>query len=160
VQDTEPLQAAPKPRTKCARCHNTIATGAFRMPVSVGSDSFHCRTCFTFLTGVDAKGNPIAATVSTDILRDELRKREQAITDAERQRKNEDADRIMQHIDALLLLVPKHSRTSCSDSNFDQNAYQARCTRCVLLEAERDGFWRNDIDLCISAQYDAKHASI
>jgi len=55
---------------------------------------------------------------------------------------------ILQNIDALLKLVPEHGRTSCSDADpnntsDDPAAHFPRCTRCQLLQFQRDN-WISD----------------
>lgn len=157
-----PVTARPKPFAQsppkdvaCSKCGKTLGKGDWR-----DRERGTCRSCWQRDTGCDADdGTPLAQGLPEDLLRQELKRREEQRVLDEMARKNEAAERIMQNLDALLLLVPEHSRTSCSDTNFSQNASHARCTRCVLLEAERDGFWRNDIELDILARYDAKHAT-
>lgn len=58
-------------------------------------------------------------------------------------------------IEALLILHPDHSRTSCSDDNL-ANAYTdaercptGRCTRCVLMKAFKDDWWDEDLGIHI-----------
>lgn len=146
--------------TKCVRCGVAIPDDAFRAPVAGGGSGVWDLKCYTFMTGFDAHGNRVAALLSKDELKTELARREAQEQADERLRKNEEAERIIQNIDALLLLVPNHDRTSCSDTSFSENAGHARCTRCVLLEAESDGYWRNDIDLTITANFDPAHATV
>lgn len=46
-------------------------------------------------------------------------------------------------IDTLLLLVPEHDRTSCSDENPCNpggGGHPARCIRCALLRVKREGY--------------------
>lgn len=144
---------------KCVRCGRSITSETWSAPASGFGDGRWCLPCYTFNTGFDRYGNPVAETLSATVLADALRKAQQAEADDIMARKNAIADTIIQNIDALLLLVPKHSRTSCSDEKLI-NTYQGDCTRCVLLQAEADGFWRNDLNMEISLTYDSAHATV
>ena len=142
----------------CARCGAGITSEMFSAPVSGTGNGVWDLKCFTYMTGLDRFGKPIAEQVSKQVLQDALRKAEQQQFADEMARKNAQADTIIQNIDALLLLVPNHERTSCTDEN-NFNWDKGRCTRCALIQAEADGFWRNDLDLEITVQYDEKHAT-
>jgi hypothetical protein len=156
----KPIAAPPPPRNaSCIKCGTWFAKGAWRAPITANAPDC-CRSCWQAATVLDADtGKPLVTIISDAALHAEVKRREEQARLDEMARKNEVADRIIQNIDALLLLVPEHSRTSCSDADFRQNALHARCTRCALLEAEADGFWRNDIELDISARYDSEHAT-
>lgn len=43
------------------------------------------------------------------------------------------------------VLVPEHSRTSCSDDNLS-NSHDARCARCTLLKAQTDGYLPSNVE--------------
>lgn len=55
----------------------------------------------------------------------------------------------IQHIDTLLDMTPDHDRTSCSDEKPD-NYGSARCNRCVLLFAKKNGYFQEDVQISIS----------
>ena len=50
-------------------------------------------------------------------LQEELARREELRKQQLREERKERAEFLSQHIDLLLLLMPEHSRTSCSDKN-------------------------------------------
>jgi hypothetical protein len=70
-----------------------------------------------------------------DQLKAELKRREDERKVQERLRLEAHQKIVLDHIDALLSLVPTHGRTSCSDEN-PCNAYNSRCQRCSLLKAK------------------------
>lgn len=144
---------------KCARCGKAITPETWSAPVSGSGEGVWCLPCYTYNTGMDRQGNPVVPDVSKTILQDALRRKEQEEQQQERQLKNQHAEVIIQNIDTLLLLVDKHDRTSCSDTN-NFNYDKGRCTRCALIQAEADGFWRNDLNLRITVEYDEKHATV
>lgn len=59
---------------------------------------------------------------------------------------------LLAHVDALLELVPEHSREGCSDAEV-RYADRARCQRCALLEAKRDNWWDSDLEVEVNVYY-------
>lgn len=91
--------------------------------------------------------------ISTTDLQREVREREELQRLLEERKEAQHRRNIVNFLDALLVLVPEHSRTSCSDESSNGNQYRARCTRCVILHAKADGLWPSDIKLNISAEW-------
>jgi hypothetical protein len=77
--------------------------------------------------------------VSDKELAAELARRKEARKTARTNALKERADVITEHLDALLLLAPEHSRSSCSDKNLAN--IDRGCVRCVLLDANQRGYW-------------------
>jgi len=79
-------------------------------------------------------------------LQDELKRRAEEAERLFNETRRKQADFWLENIDALITLVPEHSRTSCSDSNIS-NEY--RCTRCFLLCAKESNSWDYDRQLTL-----------
>ncbi len=84
--------------------------------------------------------------ISEADLKAELKRREDEKLAEEKQKRDETAATCLRHIDALLELVPDHSRTTCSDSNHCNGEYthssgNCRCLRCYLLECKLHEQW-------------------
>jgi hypothetical protein len=62
---------------------------------------------------------------------------------AARERK-EKGERCQDNIDFLLLLVPDHDRTSCSDASA---CNVGDCRRCSLLDCRDSGHWTDDMEI-------------
>lgn len=67
------------------------------------------------------------------------------------------------------LLIPKHDRTSCSDTDWEANAYAneqgyPRCSRCALLYKIHTGKFPYDAqascDIIFEVRYDRDHNGI
>lgn len=56
---------------------------------------------------------------------------------------------IIEHIEALLAVVSKHTKTSCSDESV-RNDYAHGCDRCTLLIIRQTGCMDNDYKLLLS----------
>lgn len=83
----------------------------------------------------------------------ELNRREQLRKETEEKLLVEKSVIIHKHVDALLELVPNHSRTSCSD---DDPGNAGRCARCTLLQTQSNGChdWAYDIVIAFTKRVD------
>lgn len=85
--------------------------------------------------------------------------------DAERKaalmkKKQEYAALTLLHVNTLLLLVPEHDRTSCSDAdvcNDHVNGESPRCVRCALLAMTASGENYDDLIARISLSTNLNH---
>ena len=90
--------------------------------------------------------------LSKEQLLAELERRKNEEINQERIRRTNDAVLSLKNIDALLMLVPEHCRTSCSDAdpcNGGGGVGRVRCTRCFLLHAKKDEYWNEQARLTI-----------
>lgn len=115
--------------------------------------------CYTFMTGLTVDGKRVTETVSKSELEAELARRNQQEKADVHATKNAEAERIMQNLDALLLLVPAHTGARFCSDDLPTYGVIGGCTRCVLIMAETDGFWRNDRKLVVTVEPDSAHAS-
>tara|TARA_B100000925_G_C21590843_1_gene296179 strand:+ start:133 stop:432 length:300 start_codon:yes stop_codon:yes gene_type:complete len=83
-------------------------------------------------------------------LQEELARREELRKQQLREERKERAEFLSQHIDLLLLLMPEHSRTSCSDKN-PCNEHRG-CVRCNLIYAKDSNCWPENTELSISVR--------
>lgn len=91
------------------------------------------------------KGTRDISHISDKELNEELARRKKEAAIAEAARSKAAAELLHAHVDALLAVVPKHSRTSCSDenpSNTDRD-----CVRCQLLDIQSSGCSDYEISL-------------
>lgn len=85
-------------------------------------------------------------------LRRELSRREEERAAALEVAKDEYASRMINLTKEMVdIIVPEHTRTSCSDTHVDNGWYCSggtipRCTRCALLDAV-GGYWDRDFVL-------------
>ena len=89
--------------------------------------------------------------VSTQALKDELSRRQALRREKAEKKRNEHVEFLLANIDALLLFIPEHGRTSCSDANLS-NRYLTeyglpRCVRCFVLDAKNCSYWDPTVDL-------------
>lgn len=77
-------------------------------------------------------------TFSDSELQAELERRRQVLREEAQREQRAHERMLVTYIDALLGLVPDHSRTSCSDE--DANNYHGRCTRCTLMFIYENGY--------------------
>ncbi len=94
---------------------------------------------------------PITENLNLDQFSDadlqaELKRREEVKKEEQLQHREEQATFWQSKIDLLLEVVPKHCRTSCSDTKAINDE---RCTRCYLLSCQSSGFWDSDRSLHI-----------
>lgn len=80
-------------------------------------------------------------------LQKELREVEEILQNRLKDEQQEHRDRVRENASALLKVVVKHDRTSCSDEN-PINATRAGCTRCCLIQAINENFVDFDLDIC------------
>lgn len=76
---------------------------------------------------------------SDDVLKQELKRREEIVEKQRREDLARQQQIIIDNVDSLLNLVPEHDRTSCNDTDMN-NANSFRCKRCLLLQLKRDGY--------------------
>lgn len=146
---------------KCARCNKQLTDEMWSAPVSGTGNGEWCLPCYTYNTGLDRNGRYVAEELSEHVLKAAIRRLEQRKRSEEFDRKNAQAETIIQNIDALLLLVSDHAKLDrmCSDQ-FPTHAVTGGCARCALIVAEAEGFWRNDKNLVITVEHDAAHSTI
>jgi len=78
---------------------------------------------------------------SDEALKDELKVREEKRKARRRDDLKMNRDMVEQYVETLLLFVPKHDRTSCSDEkpcNTGERTGRLRCKRCQLLHVLRN----------------------
>lgn len=81
------------------------------------------------------------------------RRKEEAIIEFNRRR--EQAQYYLDHLHCYLMTHPKHGRTSCSDQNpcngsyssDKQDGYAPRCTRCFLLNCQKENYFPADFEI-------------
>ncbi|SRR5581483_4661272 len=91
--------------------------------------------------------------VATSNLVQELERRKKAVRDSVVAKRRAEQAVALENIDALLQLVPEHSRTSCSDDK--PSNHNGRCKRCFLLVAKDSGWWDLDFKLEIDIYLEA-----
>ena len=85
--------------------------------------------------------------VSTGDLKAELLRRTKELQDAERSARLSFDALVCEHIDTLLLFVPQHSKTTCSDDHLQSDT--SRCKRCLLLSIKNYGWVDGDYTISI-----------
>ena len=87
--------------------------------------------------------------LTTSELKAELTRRTNELQALEVVRREKADQLVIDHVDALLVFIPQHSRTTCNDKNLQSDT--SRCKRCFLLYAKEhgyvDGDWEVQIDL-------------
>lgn len=88
--------------------------------------------------------------VSTQSLKKELSQRESKERQEKQKQEQKQRDFWLKHIDILIGLIPRHCRTSCSDTNL--NNRWRRCARCILLAMKKENYWDEEyiVDIHIS----------
>jgi hypothetical protein len=86
---------------------------------------------------------------TTAELEAEIKERREFEARAREKARRERAEILLTKVDALLEIVPEHSRTSCSDEQYHN---MDRCTRCFLLDVKVCGFWDSSSDLILYIQ--------
>jgi len=97
---------------------------------------------------------PDLTKMSDDELEKELSRRRQERLQKRRDERQEANNLIVQHVDALLRMVTKHGKTSCSDAS-PRNDYINGCDRCTLLNIRASGCMDHDYKLMLSFAKDA-----
>jgi hypothetical protein len=101
-----------------------------------------------------ATTDPVAH-LSDEDLRKILEQRKEARKQAEFDRRQIQANKLLERVDAFLAITPDHNKTNCGDVNV-ANAWtdehnQPRCLRCFLLEAKRTDYWNQDVEVKLVA---------
>lgn len=89
--------------------------------------------------------------VSEQALKDELSRRQGIRCQKAKKKRDERIAFLLTNIDALLLFVPEHGRTSCSDANLANRLLEEyglpRCVRCFLLYAKDCNYWDPTVNI-------------
>jgi hypothetical protein len=72
----------------------------------------------------------------------ELDHRKRVAEIREQELRLQEGKKFLSLLPSLLAVAGKHSRTSCNDTNLS-NSFQARCTRCFLLDAQQSQCWES-----------------
>src|SRR5712672_1415509 len=78
----------------------------------------------------------------------ELQRRRELAKAAELKLREEHAHWVLANCDDILKQVLKHSKSNCDDDN-TTNAWDAKCTRCVLVRAQQDKYFDSSLRLTI-----------